>query len=267
MPIYKKSDVEEHEFILSATELIRIKEILELNYKLSEKSQKTLSDILEKTDISDADFIFNSSYQPNHLRIFQPDSKISKNCEYLKIKNNLEISKNFILFFLTRSDYKELINLKKQGSIGFKTLKLQDFLAIPVPKTKVKKKLIINSESLAIILKELLLAEQNQMYFSCCVLSGTIIEFVLLEIVEELKLPEVVMKKFNMIEGLKLLVRECKEIQTNDIDFILPRAQTIQENRNYIHANKNNSLDILKIKEKAQESIQLIEKIILHFGL
>ena len=233
--------------------------------ELTENSEHNLRDILEPAELEDAEIIFNSK-KSQIVSTLNHSSKIF-NSEYLfKVNKEYNYSKNYILFFLTRRKYKELIDLKRTGDYIPYVSKAK-FLDIPIPKLKSSKFLNIRSTSLDAILNELLFAEQNKQYFSICILSGTILEFILLGLLEELQLPEIIMKKFNQLEGLKTLVKHYKLIDEESSKIFEPIFTQIQNTRNLIHAHKNYNEKIEKIESYAEDSINNIEKLILYFGL
>ncbi len=244
----------------------------QLYERLTKNSTYKLGDVLECIRLESAqgnngDLIFNS-HKPNYLTIFSPQTKLNKYDMVLKIKdkNKVNISKNFILFFLTRPRYIELVDLKRRGSV-IQSISVSDFLDIPLPKPKTNHKVSVKSESITLLVKELILAEEHGMHLSCCVLSGAILESILLELVYTLNLPDVVMKKFNQIEGLKELVSKCDIVSNDEWQSIKLIIESIQKNRNYIHAYKNKEIGKEEFEKMAMESILNIEELILYLGV
>ncbi len=266
-----------NENILSSRDLNIISKRRKIFKKLTSKDHYLLKELISTKDeiifindkkeeekiYSDIKIVFNW-YQNNLFRIYKEWEKLSNNDKIFYVYWD-KVSINYLLFFLTRSHLALFIGLyKKWQTIKF--VRYTDILNIPIPKPT--NNWIINKYALTKVIEELLLAEREKMYFAINVLSGSIVEFILEDIVkrellEKWLIKDEIKEKFKMMEWLIELCKIYNLIDNENIERII---REIQQRRNMIHPKVLETW-IWDIENHSIKCMSNLEEIILYYWL
>ena len=269
--------IKNNENILSSRDLNNITKRRKILKKLTSKEHYLLKDLIsdkkeivikninneEEIIFYDVAIVFNW-FKDNLFRVYKEWEKLSSNDRKIYVYWN-KVSVNYLLFFLTRPHLSTFIKLHKRWNF-IKSVYYKDILQLPI--LKPKKKSPINNKALTKVIEELLIAEKEKMYFVVNILAGSIVEFILEDVIDKELLQKKIIKdkikdKFKMMEWL---IDLCKIYNLINDDRILTKIKDIQRRRNMIHPKALENW-IWDIENHSIDTIIDLEEIILYYWL